>query len=167
MPLSCMPLLAPPSKLPAIAALLITALSLPSTLSHAADLVERAAAAGTFKTFLAGVRAAGMASTLQNDGPYTIFAPSDAAFAKLPEGTLHALLKDKVRLAQVLSHHIVPGKILVAEVRPGPVNTVQGDAATLTSDNGKVTIDGANVTQSDITADNGVIQVIDRVILPR
>ena len=80
---------------------------------------------------------------------------------------MSALLKDKVRLAQLLTHHIVPGKILVAEVKPGALKTVQGDAVTLTSDNGKVTVDGANVTQSDLSADNGVIQAIDRVILPK
>lgn len=78
-----------------------------------------------------------------------------------------ALLKDRVRLAQVLSHHIVPGKNLVADVRPGQIKTIQGDVAALTSDNGKITIDGANVTQSDVTADNGVIQVIDAMILSK
>ena len=133
----------------------------------AADLVERAESAGTFKTFLASVKAAGLIASLQTEGPFTIFAPSDAAFAKLPVGTMRALLKDKVKLAQVLSHHIVPGKIMVVDVRPGQVKTIQGDAVVITSDNGKITVDGANVTQSDVTADNGVIQVIDTVIMPK
>lgn len=145
----------------------VIAMLLPAAPANADDLIERAAAAGTFKTFLASVKAAGLVNSLQNQGPFTVFAPSDDAFAKLPRGTMGALMNDKVRLAQVLSHHIVPGRILVADVRPGPLKTIQGDAVTLTSDNGKITIDGANVTQSDVTADNGVIQVIDRVILPK
>lgn len=135
--------------------------------AQAENLIDTAATAGTFKTFLAGVKAAGMSDSLKNQGPFTVFAPSDEAFAKLPRGTLPALMKDKVRLAQLLSRHIVPGKILVAEVKPGALKTVQGDAVTLTSDNGKITVDGANVTQSDLTADNGVIQTIDTVMLPK
>ena len=134
---------------------------------HADDLVSRAESAGTFKTFVASIRAAGLVASLQTDGPFTVFAPSDAAFAKLPPATLAALMKDKVRLAQVLSHLIVPGKIMVADVRPGQVKTIQGDAIVITSDNGKLTVDGANVTQSDVIADNGVMHVIDTVIMPK
>ena len=152
----------PISVLASVLVLLLSAASV-----SAADLVETAANAGTFKTFLAGVKAAGLTDSLQNQGPFTVFAPSDAAFAKMPSSTMNALLKDKIRLAQLLTHHIVPGKILVAEVKPGPLKTIQGDAVTITSDNGKITIDGANVTQSDLAADNGVIQVIDTVIMPK
>lgn len=150
---------------PALAAAIV--LSSSCGAAQADNLIDTAASAGSFKTFLASVKAAGLADSLKNQGPFTVFAPNDEAFAKLPRGTMSALLKDKVRLAQLLTHHIVPGKILVAEVKPGALKTVQGDAVTLTSDNGKVTIDGANVTQSDLSADNGVIQTIDRVILPK
>ncbi len=146
---------------------LFIALLFSCKLAQAGNLMDTAASAGTFKTFLASVKAAGLSESLKNQGPFTVFAPSDDAFAKLPRGTMSALLKDKVRLAQLLTHHIVPGKILVAEVKPGALKTIQGDAVTLTSDNGKVTIDGANVTQSDLTADNGVIQSIDMVMLPK
>ena len=139
----------------------------PIAAARAGNLIETATSAGSFKTFLASVKAAGLSDSLKHQGPFTVFAPSDDAFAKLPRGTMSALLKDKVRLAQLLTHHIIPGKILVAEVKPGALKTIQGDAVTLTSDNGKVTIDGANVTQSDLSADNGVIQVIDKVIMPK
>ena len=146
---------------------LFFALLFSCNLAQAGNLIDTAVSAGTFKTFLASVKAAGLSESLKNQGPFTVFAPSDDAFAKLPRGTMSALLKDKVRLAQLVTHHIVPGKILVAEVRPGALKTIQGDAVTLTSDNGKVTIDGANVTQSDLSADNGVIQSIDMVMLPK
>lgn len=135
--------------------------------ANAGNLIDTAASAGTFKIFLAGIKAAGLSDSLKSQGPFTIFAPSDDAFAKLPRGTMKALMRDKIRLTQLLAHHIVPGKILVAEVKPGAIQTMQGDAVTLTSDNGKVTVDGANVTLSDLPADNGVIQVIDTVILPK
>ncbi|NDP60926.1 MAG: fasciclin domain-containing protein, partial [Oxalobacteraceae bacterium] len=121
---------------------------------------------GGFKMFLASVKAAGMTDSLRHQGPFTVFAPSDEAFAKLPEGEVESLMKDKAKLARMLSRHIVPGKLLVAEVKPGPVKTIQGDSIKLTSDNGMITVDGARVTQSDLKADNGVIQVIDKVILP-
>jgi uncharacterized surface protein with fasciclin (FAS1) repeats len=152
-----------PSFASAIAFGMLTSVSA----AQAGDLIDTAASAGSFKTFLASVKAAGLSDSLKNQGPFTIFAPSDDAFAKLPRGTMKALMRDKVRLAQLLTHHIVPGKIVVAQVKPGAVKTIQGDAITLTSDNGKVTIDGANVTQSDLLADNGVIQVIDTVMMPK
>ena len=133
----------------------------------AADIIDTAAASGSFKTFVAAAKAAGLTDTLKRQGPYTVFAPTDEAFAKLPPETWNALLKDKVKLAQVLSHHIVPGKIMVSEVKPGPTKTVDGSSITLTSDNGKITVDNANVIQSDVVADNGVIQAIDAVVLPK
>lgn len=136
--------------------------------SHAlaADLVETASTSGSFKTFVAAAKAAGLTETLKDSGPYTIFAPGDAAFNKLPPGKMEALMKDKTKLAEVLSHHIIPGKVTVADVKPGKVATLQGDQITLTSDNGKVTVDNANVIQSDLMADNGVIHEIDVVVLP-
>ncbi|MGZ3239006.1 MAG: fasciclin domain-containing protein [Burkholderiaceae bacterium] len=133
----------------------------------AADIIDTATASGSFKTFVAAAKAAGLTDTLKNQGPFTVFAPTDEAFAKLPPETWNALMKDKVKLAQVLSHHIVPGRILVAEVKPGPTKTVDGSSITLTSDNGKITVSNANVIQSDVVADNGVIQAIDAVVLPK
>lgn len=134
--------------------------------AHAADLIETASTSATFKTFLAAARTSGMAEKLKTGGPYTVFAPSDSAFKKIPPDRLDSLMKDKEKLAGVLAHHVIPGKIMVAEVKPGPVKTLQGDEITLKSDNGKVTADNANVIQSDLVADNGVIHEIDTVILP-
>lgn len=142
-------------------------LSLSSSASWAADLIETASTAATFKTFLSAAQASGVADKLKNSGPYTVFAPTDSAFKKLPPGTMADLMKDKEKLAEVVTHHVVPGKIAVADVKPGKVKTVQGDEVTLTSDNGKITIDNANVIQSDVMADNGVIHEIDTVILPQ
>ncbi|MEB0135658.1 fasciclin domain-containing protein [Actimicrobium sp. CCC2.4] len=141
-------------------------LALSAGTASASDLVDTADTSGGFKMFLATVKAAGMTDSLRHQGPFTVFAPSDEAFAKLPDGEVESLMKDKAKLARVLSRHIVPGKLLVAEVKPGPVKTIQGDSIKLTSDNGMITVDGARVTQSDLKADNGVIQVIDKVILP-
>lgn len=135
--------------------------------AHASDLVETASTGATFKTFLAAARTSGLSDTLKTSGPYTVFAPTDSAFNKLPPDTLHTLMKDKEKLAALVSYHIVPGKITVADVKPGKVKTVQGEEVTLTSDNGKVTVDNANVIQSDMMADNGVIHEIDTVILPK
>ncbi|WP_420474203.1 fasciclin domain-containing protein [Noviherbaspirillum sp. ST9] len=132
-----------------------------------ADLVETASTSGSFKTFLAAAKAAGITDTLKNSGPYTVFAPSDSAFNQLPPGTVNSLMKDKAKLAEILAHHVIPGKVMVADVKPGEVQTIQGDTVTLKSDNGKVTVENANVIQSDMLADNGVIHEIDAVVLPR
>lgn len=147
---------------PAIAA----AIYLSSPLATAADLVETAASAGSFKTFVAALKSAGAAASLKEPGPFTVFAPTDEAFAKLPPGTWAAVMKDKDRLAKVLAHHVVPGRILVRDVKPGKVQTAYGEPIVLKSDNGKITVNEANVTQSDVTADNGVIHAIDTVVLP-
>lgn len=144
----------------------VSALALPMSHATAADLVETASTSGSFKTFLAAAKAAGISETLRNSGPYTVFAPSDSAFGRLPPGTVDSLMKDKTRLAEVLSHHVIPGKVTVADVKPGKIKTIQGDELTLKSDNGKVTVDTANVVQSDLIADNGVIHEIDAVVLP-
>lgn len=137
-----------------------------SASAWAADLVETASTSGSFKTFLAAAKAAGMDETLKNSGPYTVFAPSDSAFNQLPPGTVSSLMKDKAKLAEMLAHHVIPGKVTVADVKPGKVQTIQGDTVTLKSDNGKVTVENANVIQSDMMADNGVIHEIDAVVLP-
>lgn len=149
---------------PAVASFI--ALSLASASVFAADIIDTASTSGTLKTFVTAARAAGLTETLKNSGPYTVFAPSDSAFQKLPSGTLDALMKDKRKLASILSHHILPGKVLIADVKPGETETINGDTVKLSSDNGKVTIDSANVIQSDVEADNGVIHEIDTVVIP-
>ena len=139
------------------------------TLAHAAgaaDLVEKSASSTKLRTFTAALKASGLDDSLKSGGPYTIFAPEDGAFSRLPAGSWDALYKDKARLAAVLSHHIVQGRMLVAEVKPGKASTLQGAPVTLKSDNGKVTVDQANVIESDVAADNGVIHVIDTVVMP-
>jgi uncharacterized surface protein with fasciclin (FAS1) repeats len=142
-------------------------LLLSTTFASAANIVETVNDAKTFKTFIAALKKAGLTETLQNSGPYTVFAPSDEAFAKLPPGSLDALMKDKEKLNKLLSYHVIQGKFLVTEIKPGKAKTLQGDTLTLTSDNGKVTVNDANVTQSDLNADNGVVHAIDTVIMPQ
>lgn len=137
-----------------------------STASSAANLVEKAASATNLKIFSAAVKSAGFNETLKGTGPYTVFAPSDEAFSKLPAGSWEELSKDKVKLAAVLAHHVVPGKMLITEVKPGQIKTTQGDFVTVKSDNGKVTVDQANVIESDVAADNGVIHILDKVVMP-
>jgi uncharacterized surface protein with fasciclin (FAS1) repeats len=105
--------------------------------------------------------------TLKGDGPFTVFAPTDAAFAKLPAGTVEALLNDKQKLTQILTYHVVPGKVTAAQVKPGDVKTVQGQSLTVRSDAGAVMVNNARVTKTDIMASNGVIHVIDTVVLPK
>lgn len=133
----------------------------------AEDLVETAGHSVTFKNFLAAAKSAGLLQTLKDSGPYTVFIPTDTAFSKLPSGAADSLMKDKKKLAQVLAYHVVPGKITVAEVKPGEVKTMEGSPLKLASDNGKVTLnDEANVIQSDVMADNGVIHEIDTIVMP-
>jgi uncharacterized surface protein with fasciclin (FAS1) repeats len=110
--------------------------------------------------------AAGLIDTLKGKGPFTVFAPTDAAFAKIPKADLDALLKDKAKLTAVLTYHVVPGKVMAAEVKAGKVKTVQGSEITITTMGG-VMVDKAKVTATDIVADNGVIHVIDTVIIPK
>jgi len=133
----------------------------------AADVVEIAGTLGGAKTFAAAAKSSGLEETLKQGGPYTVFAPDDAAFAKLPPSERDELMKDKSKLAQVLAYHIIPGKVMVADVKPGLVKSVEGGELKITSDNGKVTVNEANVTQSDMAADNGVVHVIDSVVLPK
>jgi uncharacterized surface protein with fasciclin (FAS1) repeats len=135
--------------------------------AQAKDIVDTAVSAGNFKTLATALQAAGLVDTLKGKGPFTVFAPTDAAFAKIPKDQLDALLKDKAKLTAVLTYHVVPGAVMAKDVKPGPVNTVQGSAFTVKADGGKVMVDNAAVTQTDIVADNGVIHVIDTVILPR
>ncbi|MGZ8154634.1 MAG: fasciclin domain-containing protein [Burkholderiales bacterium] len=138
-----------------------------ATTVSAADIVDTAASAGQFKTLVKAVQAAGLVDTLKGDGPFTVFAPTDAAFAKLPSGTLEALLKDRQKLTQVLTYHVVPGKVTAAQVKSGEVKTVQGQPLRVSADGGAVMVNNARVTTADIMASNGVIHVIDTVVLPK
>ena len=144
----------------------ITALSAFSLAAQAKDIVDTAVAAGNFKTLVAAVQAAGLVDTLKGAGPFTVFAPTDEAFAKIPKADLDALLKDKAKLTAVLTYHVVAGKVMAKDVKAGKVKTVQGSELTL-STSGGVMVDGAKVIATDIVADNGVIHVIDSVVLPK
>lgn len=137
-----------------------------ATAALAADIVDTAVKAGSFKTLVAAVQAAGLVDTLKGPGPFTVFAPTDEAFAKVPKATLDALLKDKAALTKVLTYHVVPGKVMAADVKAGKVRTVQGQELTLGTSGG-VTVDNARVTATDVAASNGVIHVIDTVVMPR
>ncbi|MDZ4100498.1 MAG: fasciclin domain-containing protein [Hydrogenophaga sp.] len=136
------------------------------TSAQAADIVDTAVAAGSFKTLVTAVQAAGLVDTLKGPGPFTVFAPTDEAFAKIPKATLDALLKDKAALTKVLTYHVVPGKVMAKDVKAGMVKTVQGSSITVATTGG-VKVDAANVVKTDIAADNGVIHVIDTVIMPK
>ena len=133
---------------------------------QAKDIVDTAVGAGTFKTLATALTAAGLIDTLKGKGPFTVFAPTDAAFAKIPKADLDALLKDKAKLTAVLTYHVVPGKVMAADVKAGNVKTVQGSEITITTMGG-VMVNKAKVTATDIVADNGVIHVIDSVIMPK
>ena len=134
--------------------------------AQAKDIVDTAVAAGNFKTLAAALTAADLIGTLKGKGPFTVFAPTDAAFAKIPKADLDALLKDKAKLTSVLTYHVVSGKVMAADVKAGKVKTVQGSELTIATTGG-VMVDKAKVTKTDITADNGVIHVIDSVLMPK
>ena len=134
------------------------------------DIVDTAVAAGQFKTLAAALQAAGLVETLKGDGPFTVFAPTDAAFAKLPAGTVEDLLKpeNKARLTAILTYHVVPGAVMAAQVTSlDEVKTVNGQSVKISTMGGSVMVDNAKVVKADIKASNGVIHVIDTVILPR
>ncbi|HSJ31689.1 MAG TPA: fasciclin domain-containing protein [Longimicrobiales bacterium] len=136
----------------------------------AKDIVTVAVEAGSFETLVAAVKAAGLVETLQGPGPFTVFAPTDEAFAKLPAGTVEALLKDPAALRSVLTYHVVPGRVMAADVvrsNGGMPATVQGQSLTIRVVDGKVMVDGATVVTADVGASNGVIHVIDTVVLPK
>jgi uncharacterized surface protein with fasciclin (FAS1) repeats len=134
--------------------------------AQAADIVDTAVKAGNFKTLVAAVQAAGLVDTLKGPGPFTVFAPTDEAFAKIPKATLDGLLKDKAALTKILTYHVVSGKVMAKDVKPGMVKTVQGSDVTLATAGG-VTVNGAKVVAADVAADNGVIHAIDTVIMPK
>jgi len=132
------------------------------------DIVETAVSAGSFKTLAAALKAADLVDTLKGNGPFTVFAPTDEAFAKLPAGTLENLLKpeNKAKLAAILTYHVVPGKVMAADIKPGKVKTVNGSEVTLTMEDGKVKVNEAKVVKADVETSNGVIHVIDTVLIP-
>ncbi len=135
----------------------------------AADIVDTAVSAGSFTTLVKAVQAAGLVETLKGPGPFTVFAPTDEAFAKLPAGTLDDLLKpeNKDRLIAILTYHVVSGKVMAADVvKLTAAKTVEGSEIKITVDGNTVKVDDATVVQTDIEASNGVIHVIDAVILP-
>ena len=133
------------------------------------DIVDTAVAAGSFKTLAAALQAAGLVETLKGTEPFTVFAPTDAAFAKLPKGTLEDLLKpeNKAKLKAILTYHVVPGQVMAAQAAKLPsAKTVNGASLTIHATGGKVMVDNATVTRADIACTNGVIHVIDTVVLP-
>jgi uncharacterized surface protein with fasciclin (FAS1) repeats len=136
--------------------------------SNTNDIVATAASAGTFNTLLAAAKAAGLVDTLQSDGPFTVFAPTDEAFAKLPAGTVDELLANPDQLRAILLYHVVPGKVMAADVvKLSSVTTAQGSDIAISMHGGGVMVNDANVTATDIETSNGVIHVIDSVMLPR
>ncbi len=133
------------------------------------DIVDTAVEAGQFKTLAAALEAAGLVETLKGDGPFTVFAPTDEAFAALPAGTVEDLLKpeNKDRLTAILTYHVVPGEVTSSEVAGlERADTVNGKALTISAEGGTVTINDATVVRADVDASNGVIHVVDKVILP-
>jgi uncharacterized surface protein with fasciclin (FAS1) repeats len=132
------------------------------------DIVDTAVAAGSFKTLATALEAAGLIETLKGKGPFTVFAPTDEAFAKLPAGAVDALLKDKEKLTRVLLYHVVSGNVMAKDVvRMKSAKTVQGSSVKIMVKDGSVKVDNANVVKTDIAASNGVIHVIDTVIMPK
>ena len=141
-----------------------------SALAQGKDLVDTAVAAGQFKTLAAALKAAGLIDTLKGGGPFTVFAPTDEAFAKLPKGTVEDLLKpeNKAKLTAILTYHVVAGKVMAADVvKVKEAKTVQGSSIKVNAMGGKVMVDNATVIKTDIGASNGVIHVIDSVVMPR
>ena len=150
-----------------VAGAALVATLLAPTLARAADIVDTAVAAGSFNTLVTAVKAAGLVKTLKGKGPYTVFAPNDAAFAKLPPGTVESLLKNKAKLATILKYHVVPGRVKSADVagKSLQVKTAAGLPVNVDGTFG-VRVNDAHVIQPDIEASNGVIHVIDTVLLP-
>ncbi|MBC7623424.1 MAG: fasciclin domain-containing protein [Aeromicrobium sp.] len=143
-----------------------TVLAVTSSLAMAQkDIVDTAVGAGNFKTLVTAVQAAGLVETLKGKGPFTVFAPTDEAFAKIPKADLDALLKDKAKLAAVLTYHVVPAQVMAKDVKAGEVKTVNGKMIKITTDKG-VMVNNAKVIKTDVAASNGVIHAIDTVLMP-
>lgn len=153
-----------------VAAMAITGAAANMSATADTDIVDTAVAAGSFKTLVKALQAADLVETLKGAGPFTVFAPTDEAFAKLPAGTLAALLKpeNKQQLQRILTSHVVAGKVMAADVvKTSSAKAVSGGTLAIASRNGGVTVDGAKVVKTDIAATNGVIHVIDSVIMPK
>ena len=145
-----------------------SALTMFAVAASAADIVDTAVSAGSFNTLVTAVKAAGLVDTLKGPGPFTVFAPTDEAFAKLPAGTVEGLLKDPEKLKSILLYHVVSGKVMASDVvKLKSAKTVQGSSAKIMAKGGKVMVDNASVVKTDIACDNGVIHVIDTVIMPK
>ena len=138
------------------------------TKTKSQDIVAVASGAGSFNTLVAAVKAAGLVETLQGTGPFTVFAPTDEAFAKLPKGTVEDLLKpeNKAKLVAILTYHVVAGKVMAADVKTMKAKTVNGQSLDVKVSDSGVTVDNAKVVKTDVAASNGVIHVIDTVVLP-
>ena len=141
-------------------------IALASLSAQAADIVDTAVAAGNFKTLVTALNAAGLVDTLKGPGPFTVFAPTDEAFAKIPKADLDKLLANKAKLKSVLTYHVVPGKVMSTDIKPGKVKSVQGAQLTISTAGG-VMVDKAKVVAADVAADNGVIHSIDTVLMPK
>jgi uncharacterized surface protein with fasciclin (FAS1) repeats len=134
--------------------------------AQAKDIVDTAVAAGNFKTLVVALKAADLVPTLKGKGPFTVFAPTDEAFAKIPKADLDALLKDKAKLKAVLTYHVVSGKLMSRDLKAGDVKTVQGSNMMITTAGGAM-VNDAKVVAADVAADNGVIHAIDTVLMPK
>jgi uncharacterized surface protein with fasciclin (FAS1) repeats len=138
-----------------------------SNTGPAKNIVDTAIAAGNFTTFAAGIKAAGLTDALSAKGPFTVFAPTDEAFAKLPSGAWEKLLKDSAKLKAVLNYHVISGHFMARDVKSGEVRTLQGSTLTAAAAPAEVRVNGARITQSDLAATNGIVHAIDAVILPK
>ncbi len=150
-----------------IAGFVSVALMSGASFAATGTIVDVAVANGNFKTLVTAIKAAGLADTLSSKGPFTVFAPTDAAFAKLPAGTVDALLKDIPKLKAILTYHVVSAEVMAKDVKTGMVPTVNGQSLDVKADAMGVTVNGAKVTTADVKASNGVIHVIDTVLLPK
>lgn len=154
----------------AIACIAAAALAASPVRAAEKDIVDTAVAAGSFKTLAAALQAAGLVETLKGKGPFTVFAPTDEAFAKLPAGTVESLLKpeNKAKLVAILTYHVVSGDVKAADVvKLNSARTVQGGSVTISATGGKVKVDNATVVKADVAASNGVIHVVDTVLMPK
>jgi uncharacterized surface protein with fasciclin (FAS1) repeats len=130
------------------------------------DIVDTAQAAGSFNTLTNALKAAGLVETLKGTGPFTVYAPTDEAFAKLPAGTVESLLKDKEKLAGILKYHVMPGKLMIKDIKSGDLDTVQGSKVKVVVNNDQISVGAAKITKKDIETSNGVIHAIDTVVMP-
>ena len=146
--------------------LIAATLSCAALAAQAKDIVDTAVAAGNFKTLVVALKAANLVPTLKGKGPFTVFAPTDEAFAKIPKADLDALLKDKAKLKAVLTYHVVAGKVMSTDLKAGDVKTVQGSNVMITTTGGAM-VNDAKVVAADVAADNGVIHAIDTVLMPK